>query len=159
MLEAHCLGILIRYPELVFHVDRALHASHLTHLTRSDFERAEYQAVFDLVKESIAQDQTEPMNYVLNRLSLPLMEIVDDLLERTEKLDPKEERVLNDVMRAILEIRRRQVCGVMDQLRYLMDEAASTGEPRTKEYEEGIAQCTHSLRNIHQAQERFLSPR
>ncbi len=44
----------------------------------------------------MAQDQSEPMNYVLNGLSLPLMEIVDDLLERTEKLDPKEDRVLED---------------------------------------------------------------
>jgi DNA primase len=157
LLEAHCLGILVRHPELVFHIDRALHESHLTHLTRQNFERAEYQAIFDLVKESIAQDQMEPMNYVLNRLSLPLMEIVDELLERTEKLDPREERVLNDVMRAVLEIRRRQVCGIMDQLRYQMDEAVSSGEPRSKELEEGIAKCTRSLRNIHMAQNKFIA--
>jgi hypothetical protein len=79
LLEAHCLGILIRRPELVFHVDRALHENHLTRLSRSDFERSEYQAIFELVEESLAQDHSEPMNYVLNGLSLPLMEIVDYL--------------------------------------------------------------------------------
>jgi DNA primase len=157
LLEAHCLGLVVRHPELVFHVDRALHESHLTHLTRQDFERAEYQAIFDLVKESIAQDQMEPMNYVLNLLTLPLMEIVDDLLERTERMDPREGRVLNDVMRAVLEIRRRQVSGIMDQLRYQMDEALKSGESRAKELEEGIAKCTRSLRNIHLAQERFTT--
>jgi DNA primase len=159
LLEAHCLGILIRRPELVFHVDRALNEAHLSRLSHLDFERAEYQAIFELVEESLAQDRSEPMNYVLNRLSLPLMEIVDKLLERTDKLDPKEERVLEDMMRAILEIRRRQVTEVINQLRYQMDEAAKTGELRTKEYEEGIAKCTRSLRNLHQAQERFITAR
>ncbi|NJD59456.1 MAG: DNA primase [Anaerolineales bacterium] len=158
-LEAHCLGILVRRPELLFHVDRALHESHLIPLSRQDFESAEYQAVFMLVKESLAQDQTEPMNYVLNRLSLLLMETVDGLLERTEKLDPREARVLEDMMRAVLEIRRRQVTEVINQLRYQMDEAVKTGEPRSKEYEESITKCTRSLRNLHQAKEKFMIAR
>ncbi|OGN96998.1 MAG: DNA primase [Chloroflexi bacterium RBG_13_50_21] len=157
LLEAHILGILVRRPEMVFHVDRALHEAHLSHLTRQDFERAEYQAIFELVQESLAQDQSEPMHFVLNGLSLPLMEVVDNLLERTEKLDPKEERVLEDVMRALLEIRRRQVTEVVNQLRFQMDEAAQAGDLRTKEFEEGIAKCTRTLRNLHQARERFVN--
>jgi DNA primase len=159
LLEAHCLGIFVRRPEMLFHVDRALHESHLTPLSRQDFESAEYQAIFILVKESLAQDESEPMNYVLNRLSLPLMETVDKLLERTDQLDPKEGRVLEDVMRGLLEIRRRQVTEVISQLQYQMDEAVKTGEPRSKEYEEGISKCTRSLRNLHQAKEKFMTAR
>jgi len=159
LLEAHCLGILIRRPEMVFHVDRALHEGHLSHLSRLDFERAEYQVIFELVRESLAQDQLEPMNYVLNGLSLPLMEIVDNLLQRTEKLDPKEERVLEDVMRALLEIRRRQVTDTINQIRFQMDEAAQTGDVRSKEYEENIARCSRTLRDLHQAREKFITGR
>jgi hypothetical protein len=157
LLESHILGILVRRPEMVFHVDRALHEAHLLHLSRQDFERAEHQAIFELVQESLAQDQSEPMHYVLNGLSLPLMEIVDNLLERTEKLDPKQERVLDDVMRALLEIRRHQVTEVVNQLRFQMDEAAQTGDLRTKEFEEGIAKCTRTLRNLHQAREKLIN--
>jgi DNA primase len=159
LLEAHCLGILVRRPELVFHVDRALHEAHLIRLSRLDFERAEYQAIFELVEESLAQDHSEPMHYVLNGLSLPLMEIVDNLLERTVRLDPKEDRVLEDVMRALLEIRRRQVNETINMLRYQMDEAAQGGDLRSKEYEEGMARCTQTLRNLHQAREKFLTGR
>ena len=159
LLETHCLGILIRRPEMVFHVDRALHEAHLSHLSRLDFERAEYQAIFDLVEESLAQDQSEPMNYVLNGLSLPLMEIVDNLLERTEKLDPKDDRVLEDVMRALLEIRRRQVVDTINQIRFQMDEAAQTGDIRSREYEENINRCSRTLRNLHQAREKFITGR
>ncbi len=157
LLEAHCLGILVRRPEMVFHVDRALHEARLSHLSRLDFERAEHQAIFELVEESLAQDQSEPMNYVLNGLSLPLMEIVDDLLERTDKLDPSEDRVLEDVMRALLEIRRRQVTDTINQIRYQMDESAQSGDVRSKEYEESIARCSRSLRNLHQAREKFVT--
>jgi DNA primase len=159
LLEAHCLGILIRRPELVFHVDRALHEAHLFRLSRLDFERAEYQAIFELVEESLAQDSSEPMHYVLNGLSLPLMEIVDNLLERTDKLDPKQDRVLEDMMRAILEIRRRQTTETINMLRYQMDEAAQGGDLRSKEYEEGMARCTQTLRNLHQAREKFITGR
>lgn len=157
LLEAHCLGILVRRPEMVFHVDRALHEAHLSHLSHLDFERAEYQAIFELVEGSLAQDQSEPMHFVLNGLTLPLMEIVDNLLERTEKLDPKEDRVLEDVMRALLEIRRRQVVELINQIRFQMDEAVQAGDLRTKEYEESIARCSRSLRNLHQAREKFTN--
>ncbi len=159
LLEAHCLGIFIRRPEMVFHVDRALNEARLSRLTRLDFERAEFQAIFELVEESLAQDRSEPMHYVLNGLSLPLMEIVDDLLERTEKLDPKEDRVLQDVMRALLEIRRRRVTESLNQLRFQMDESAQAGEGRSKEYEDSIARYSRSLRSLHQARERFISGR
>ena len=157
LLEAHILGILVRRPEMVFYVDRVLHESHLIPISRLDFELAEYQAIFELVQASINQDQTEPMHYVLNGLSLPLMEIVDHLLERTEKLDPKDDRVLEDVMRALLEIRRRQVSEEMNQVRFQMDEAATVGDMRTKEYEDRIAKCSRMLRYIHQARERFTN--
>lgn len=157
LLEAHCLGILVRRPELVFHVDRALHEAHLIRLSRLDFERAEYQAIFELVEESLAQDRSEPMHYVLNGLSLPLMEVVDRLLEGTDKLDPKEERVLEDMMRALLEIRRRQVNETINLLRYQMDEAAQGGDLRTREYEESMARCTQMLRNLHHAREKFIT--
>ncbi|HSB66063.1 MAG TPA: DNA primase [Anaerolineales bacterium] len=159
LLEAHCLGILVRRPELVFHVDRALHEAHLIRLSRLDFERAEYQVIFELVEESLAQDRSEPMHYVLNGLSLPLMEIVDNLLERTDKLDPREDRVLEDMMRALLEIRRRQMNEIINMLRYQMDEAAQTGDLRSKEFEENMARCTQELRNLHQAREKFITGR
>ncbi len=157
LLEAHCLGILVRCPELVFHIDRALHEAHLIRLSRLDFERAEYQAIFELVEESLAQDHSEPMHYVLNCLSLPLMEIVDGLLERTARLDPKEERVLEDIMRAVLEIRRRQVNETVNLLRFQMDDAAQGGDLRTREFEESMARCTQTLRNLHQAKEKFIT--
>ena len=157
LLEAYCLGVLIRQPDLVFRIDRALQEARLPRLSRLDFERAEYQTIIDLIQESLAQDVAEPMNYVLNGLSLPLMEIVDDLLKRTEKLDPIEDRVLEDLMRALLDMRQRQVRQTIDHLRFQMEEAAQVGDLRTKEYEENMAKSSRLLKNLHQARDRFTN--
>ena len=46
-----------------------------------------------LFQESIDQDMAEPLNFVFNNLSLPLMELADGLLERTEKLGIKNKRL------------------------------------------------------------------
>jgi hypothetical protein len=62
-------------------------------------------------------------------------------------------------MRALLEIRRRQVTELINQIRFQMAEAEQSGDLRTKEYEESIARCSRSLRNLHQAREKFVTGR
>jgi hypothetical protein len=51
------------------------------------------------------------------------------------------------------------VTETINQIRYQMDEAAQAGDLRTKEYEESIAKCSRSLRNLHQAREKFITGR
>ena len=62
-------------------------------------------------------------------------------------------------MRALLEIRRRQVNEAINMLRFQMDEAAQGGDMRSKEYEEDMAHATQTLRNLHQAREKFITGR
>ena len=66
---------------------------------RDDFQHADHRAILRLLQESIDQDVAEPLNHVLNSLSLPMMEMADGLLARTAKLDPNDERVLGDLLR------------------------------------------------------------
>ncbi len=87
--EAHCLGILMRRPELVFRIDRELQQDSLPRLSRTDFDRADYQTVFDLVQESLSQDISEPASFVLNGLSLPLMEMADELPKTDRNPGPR----------------------------------------------------------------------
>ena len=45
-LEAHCLGILLRRPDLLYQVDRQLQDERLARLTEKDFRHADHQAIF-----------------------------------------------------------------------------------------------------------------
>jgi DNA primase len=156
-LEAHCLGVLMRRPELVFRIDRELQKDNLPRLSRKDFDRADYQTIFDLVQESLAQDISEPASYVLNGLSLPLMEMADELLKLTETLDPVEDRVLEDILRGLLDLRRREVNQNINHLKFIMGEYQEQGDMRNDEYQQSMRVYLQVLNRIDKALGRFTS--
>jgi DNA primase len=132
--EAHVLGVLLRRPDLLYKVDRNLIQEELARLDPMDFQHTDHQTIFRLIQESVDQDESEPLSYVMNRLSLPLMDLADSLLERTEKLDPNEERVLDDLMRAILDLRIRNTRQRLEHLQFLMLDAQEEGDPLASQY-------------------------
>ena len=164
-LEEHCLGLLLRRPDLVYRVDRALQEDGLQRLSSGDFERVEHQMIFQFIQESLTQDLTEPLNYVLNSLSLPLMDQADRLLERTGKIDGKPEvneaRLLEDLLRAILELRRREVRQNMEHVRYLMEDSSQEGNEaataQVGEYLQTMVHYAELLKRIHRAQGRYTT--
>lgn len=139
-LEAHCLGVLLRRPDLVYKVDRRFQEKGLARLALDDFQRADHQTIFRLIQESLDQDEAEPLNFVLNRLDLPLMDLADELLAKTEKMDPNEDRVLDDLMRALLDLRNRSLHQTMDHLHFLIEEAQQQGDLLAAEYRQTITQ-------------------
>jgi DNA primase len=157
LLETHCLGVLLRRPELLYKVDRALQEASLSRLTPEDFQHADHQAIFKLFQESVDQDIAEPLNFVMNSLDLPMMELADGLLARTEKLDPVEERVLEDLMRSLLELRRRNLIQNSEYLRYLMEEAQQQGDFKVTQYQESMVQHTKMLNKIFKAIGKYTS--
>ncbi len=155
--ESYCLGVLMRRPDLVFRVDRIMQEYGLPRLTSSDFQSSEHQNIFALVQESLDQDVSEPLNFVLNGLSMPLMDKADELLVKTEKTDPVEDRVLEDIMRSLLDLRRRNLRQYNEHLRYLMEEAQEQGDIKASEYVQDMANNTKILVRLDQAQKRFTS--
>jgi DNA primase len=156
-LEAHCIGLLLRRPDLVFRIDREMQSYRLARLSQRDFDRSEYQTIFGLIQNSLAQDTSEPLNFVLNGLSLPLMEIADELLKQTEKLDPNEERILEDLMRTLLELRRREVKQNIDHTRYLLEDAQEKGQAADKEVLQGMTSYAQVLQSVDRALGQYTS--
>lgn len=138
--EAHCLGVLLRRPSLLYQVDRRLQEDGLSRLVPEDFQHADHQAVFRLLHESVDQDMAEPLNYVFSGLSLPMMELADGLLARTDNLDPVEERVLEDLMRTLLDLRKRNLHQEDEYLKYLMEDAQEKGDLKITQYQQTMVQ-------------------
>jgi DNA primase len=157
LLETHCLGVLLRRPELLYRVDRALQESGLNRLTPEDFQHADHQAIFRLFQESVDQDIAEPLNFVLNSLDLPMMELADGLLERTEKLDPVEERVLEDLMRSLLELRKRNLIQNNEYLQFMMGEAHDQGDFKPTQYAEAVVKNNEIRYRIDKALGKYTS--
>jgi DNA primase len=149
--EAHCLGILLRRPDLVYRIDRKLQEDGLVRLRGDDFQRTDFKTVFQLILESIDQDDEEPLHFVLNRLSLPMMEVADDLLVRTQKMDQNDDKIIEDLLRGLLDLRLRDTRQSIDHIRYLIQEAQEQGDLFARQYQESMKQYTLTRNRIDRA--------
>ena len=150
-LEAYALGVILRRPDLLYRVDRDLQKFGLNRLAPADFLHADHQAILRLFQDSVNQDIAEPLDYVMNNLSLPMMEVADDLLARTEKLDPNEDRVLSDLLRSLLDLRARNLRQDIEHLRHLMEDSQEQGDLRVEQYQQSMLAHTAYLQRLDQA--------
>ena len=156
-LEAHILGVLMRRPDLLYRVDRRLQEFGLSRLGTADFQHADHQAILRLLHQSVDQDMAEPLNYVMNSLSLPMMEVADGLLARTGNLNPSDDRVLEDLLRGLINLRQTAVHQNIDYLRYLMEDAQLQGDLKATQYQQTMVQHTLVLQQLDQALGKFTS--
>ena len=155
--EKYCLGVLLRRPDLLYRVDRSLLAAGLPRLSLQDFQHADHQDLFRLLQESIDQDLAEPVNFMQNNFSLPMMELADGLLERTAKLDPNDERVLEDVLRGLIDLRMRGLRQFIEHIRFLMEESQLQGDLKATPYLQTMAQYIQTLKRLNRALGQYTS--
>ncbi len=105
-LEAHILGVLLREPGLLFFIDRSLQEDKLERFSDADFQSADFKEIYSFLRLSLEQDEVEPYKFIQNKLSSPLMEVADDLYNRTDRIDPGQAHVLEDLLRTIIRLRR-----------------------------------------------------
>ncbi|MBN1537481.1 MAG: DNA primase [Anaerolineales bacterium] len=150
-LEAHALGLLLRQPDLLYKIDRAMLQEGLSRLTISDFQHSDHQTILRLLQESLDQDMVEPLNFVMNNLSLPMMDVADDLLEKTKNLDINDDSVFEDLRRALLILRRSRARQEVDYLGFLMIEAQEKGDIKVTQYRQSMVEHTQVLRYLDHA--------
>ncbi len=151
--EAHILGLLIRQPDLIYHIDRRLQQDGLPRLQEDDFQHTDHQVVFQVIQGSLRQEETEPVQYVLNHLPDSMHPQVDAILKQTEALaDETREKLLDDIMMALLFLRTRDVNQQLEHLRFLQEAAHEQGDSKAVEYNKVLTQYITLLARLHKAQ-------
>jgi DNA primase len=154
-LEAHILSVLFRRPDLVYKMDRRLQEEGLNRLLPEDFQNTHHQTILRLLRESIDQDWAEPAHEVQNKLPLDLWELADEILSRSTSLDPSEERVLADIMRALIKLRSRTVHEIIDYQRFMMQDAQEQGDLKATQLQQSVVQHTLLILRLERAHERY----
>ena len=157
MHEAHCVGILLREPDLVYKVDRELGKVGLVRFDEKDFQNSDFQILVRLIKEALTQSEEEPRDYVISHIPKNFLEIVDELLVRTENLDTKADKVLEDLMRAFLKLRKWQIVKNRDHLRYLQETNHENGDYKAIEYQKKTIRYSQEELKIDKLSERYTS--
>jgi DNA primase len=155
--EKHCVGILLREPELIYKVDRALTRDGLARFHEKDFQNTDFQILVKYIKNALAQADEEPRDYIISHLPEDFVEIVDELLEMTGDLNLGSDRVLEDLMRAFLNLRMWQIAKHNDHLRFLQEKDHENGDLKTSEYLKNISHYLQEKHKIDKAMKRYTS--
>jgi DNA primase len=155
--EAYILGILIRHPDLIYHVDRGLQEEGLERLAIQDFQRTDHQVIFSLIQHSLLQDEVEPLNFVLNRLPEPMMTLTEEILLHSEKVDIQDNHVLGDLLRALINLRQQSIRQSKDHLRFLLDDAQEQDDPLISEYLKAVKLNNDMIQRLDKALNRYTN--
>lgn len=158
-IEEYCLGVLFRKPEMLYRLDRKLEEFGLSALAAEDFGYTDHQLLFGVIRHAVEQDEKDHQNFLLSHLPESLEGIAKDLLARAEKLDPVEDRVLEDLVNRFIDLRRTVAQSNVSQLRFLQEDEQRSGGLNLKVYQEQAMQFTRLLQGLDQAKRKLALKR
>jgi DNA primase len=150
-IEFYCLGVLVRKPELIYRLDRKLEEFGLVALAPEDFEYTDHQLLFGVLRQAMGQDEKDHGQFVHSQAPDALVPLINELLAQTEKPDPLEDRLLEDLLGRFLDLRRTHAKTNVDQLRFMQEDEQQAGGENLKIYQEQTIQFTRLLRGLDQA--------
>jgi DNA primase len=158
-VEAYCLGILFRKPELLYRLDRQLQEAGLHSLAPEDFEYTDHQLFLKIIRQSLEQVESDQHQYVVIHLPDALKGLAQELLVQAGKPDPVQERLLEELQRLVQKLRRTRANLDLTQTRFLQEEAQQNGDPRALDYQQQALQYARLIQSIDQANRRLTFKR
>jgi DNA primase len=158
-VEGYIIALLFRSPELLYRLDRLLQQYDLTPLAREDFEYTDHQLLFGLIHEAVEQDQTEHHAFVVEAMPESLRGLSRELLAQTDKLHSMDDKLLEELLRGVIKLRRVAAGENLNQLRFLQEDAQQTGDLRAASYQTLVLQHARLLRDLDQANLKMVQKR
>ena len=159
-VEEYVIGVLFQKPELLYRLDRALQEYGLTALDAQDFDHTDHRLLFGIIRESVEQYKTEHHDFVVDALPESLEARSDELVQKTEKLEKRDEKVLEELLRGVIKLRRVAAGENLNQLRFLQEDAqGQEGNSRASSYMDLVLQHTRLLRELDEAHRKMSQKR
>jgi hypothetical protein len=136
-----------------------LQEASLSRMGFEDFGYTDNKELFRLIRQSLEQDDSQPDEYLLDHLPDSLSGLVEEILGKPVQLDPVEERVLDDLLRAVLKLRRLSIDENINQLRFFQEDAQEQGDLREGAYMELVNQARNSRQILDQANRKLTGRR
>lgn len=160
LLETHCLNVLLRRPNLLYRIDRLLQEASLSRMGFEDFGYTDHKELFRMIRQSLEQDDNQPDEYLLDNIPETLRGLVDEMLGKPLALDPVEDRVLDDLMRTILKMRRLGIDEDFTHSRFLMEDAKQQVDSLSEVYySERVNELSRKRKMLDQASRKLTGHR
>ena len=149
--ERFCLGVLLRSPEMIYRIDRELQSLDLERFSAQDFTGTERQVIFQAIRASLAQDESEPADHWRGQLVPPLGEMAEVLLREGGRLDLQEPRAIDEVVAGFLRLRKRNFGAARSQLQFQLQEAQEAGETQMIDLQREVVRITRDWDRLDRA--------
>lgn len=119
LLEKFCLQFLFRDPERIYYINGQLSALGFLPLTQDDFNEQDHIELFNLLQNSLSQDEISPKEFV--DLKCPKT-FIEDLQVQTDQkriFDIPPEKELSDLIRTLLRLRKNNIETEIEELIFL----------------------------------------
>ncbi len=146
-LEAYCLSVLVCHPDLVSQTDRQLRLLGLPPLTADDFLDTDVQIIFRALKAALDQDQIDPQEHMIANLDEMAETRVRLWLAASDDAAVADQRRVDDIMLAVLRLRKRNIGSELLELRFLQEEA-QTDAAVSELYQSQIVTLVQSLQKV-----------
>lgn len=150
-LEAFCLSVLLRQPNLLYKVDRELLALNLPNLAPGDFSDTEHQLIFRALHEALNQLEVEPVDYLRQHLDPAVRARVTDFLNDADLANLEISKATEALLLAVLRLRRRTVRNWLNELRFFAEDAREQGDTRAEAYQQEIMRQAQALALVDRA--------
>lgn len=158
-LEAHCLRLLLRQPDILYQVDRFLLKSGLGRFSEADFELSDHQQIARLLLESLAQDQFDPRQFMQEALPEPLEDTWQALTAEMPHGEPNAEKRFEDLMRTLMTLRLLRINQSIQQMRFLQEDLQDQEEAQElNPYQDLIGQSIQARNRLEKALAKPLMP-
>ena len=148
-LESYCLGALVRHPDLVAKADRQLREWKLPPLSADDFSHTDLQLIFTTLKAALDQHRIDPGEHLQQNLDETFLPRLRILLEASLDISTEDRRRMDDVLSAMVRLRKRNIDNALHELRFLQEEAHADADAEQADvYQEQIYNLVKSLKNV-----------
>ena len=169
--EAACLAALIRFPRLLYQVNRIVAECMATEfsdnasqvpdslnreITVGDFVDPEFAMIFHTWQQALNQDEIEPLRYLRENLAMAGIPDIETLLN---SLLYSPDEILEGTVHDILLLRKKRLEEHLRELTFLLgDNANGGGRQATLEHDLTLRQLLAAMNQIDQAPERYHLP-
>ncbi len=151
-MERHILRLLIRLPEEIYTLDRALQSAGLSRFGAEDFEHSAHREMAGIIEQSINQDQMDPLQFIDTQVPADLAGLAQELGTALTKGEPNPSKRLEDLIRTVILLRQLRINQGINQLRFLQEEAGQQeGEVQINPFHELILQYSQVRARLDQA--------
>ncbi|MBM4424627.1 MAG: DNA primase [Chloroflexi bacterium] len=156
-LESYCLGALARHPDLVAKADRQLREWKLAPLSADDFSHTDLQIIFSALKAALDQHHLDPGEHMQLQLDDTFAARLQKLLEASHDVSVEDRRRVEDVLSAVMRLRKRNIDNALHELRFLQEDAhAQADEELSHVYQDQIYNLVKALQKVTNALKEYM---